>query len=623
MGVAARGQEEERPKIYLEKKIFADISEGKKSFYEVHTVSEGENLWKILGRKFLLSPSDYPPLLKEFQRANPTVADPSRLKIGQKILLPSAPPPPAASRSPAMEGKTVPHRVAKGDNLTRILKKQGVSPESLPRYLEAVKAINESIRDVNRIFAGTTIQLPTEAYFEPEQEPPPVTASAAAPAETPGELPREAPAAAVPEEPPPAVPLTRDVPKEPGPEVAGPAKPEAQLRPPASPPPAAPVVEIPKEPRGEEAVKKEEPAPPPAKPPYRGLLKDLLAGLGEKWADRGTLYLPVPSGGEVVINLEDYPVARFSNGTQALIDSRGTLPRNIRALIMETWKNYRVVSLDGSRDAGEIIQRLLQSSGYHSVKEGISRPLVIGEGISITLPARWVVLRTPESLLSGEVILIKEVPEKPSGDLAAVLRYAGRVGIRVLPYATDPSALEGFLAGIDDPAETEDPPREAVPPGGLSALDFGLEYLGIPKKEGDRLKIRGKGDAFQLVIQPERTFEAWGKKYVVDTGRMAPALRTIVRDSGFTIFPVMKEEPGRGIFQRVLKEAGVRSEARREFLVSGGDSEGYSVRVTGTFVTSKEWLEARKTRDTVFYEGRLHPATRALMRDLGVEIVEW
>ncbi|MGE5753905.1 MAG: hypothetical protein ACM319_09725, partial [Deltaproteobacteria bacterium] len=112
-------------------------------------------------------------------------------------------------------------------------------------------------------------------------------------------------------------------------------------------------------------------------------------------------------------------------------------------------------------------------------------------------------------------------------------------------------------------------------------------------------------------------------KYVVDTGKMAPALRTIVKDSGFAIFPVMKDEPGRGIFQRVLKEAGVRSEARREFLVSGGGKEDYSVRVTGTFVTSKEWLEARKSRETVFYGGRLHPATRTLMHDLGVEIVEW
>jgi LysM repeat protein len=603
LAVAAPAQEDGRPKIFLEKKVFADTSEGKKSFYEVHTVLEGENLWKILSRRHALSQSEYAPFLKEFLRANPRVTDPGMLKPGQKILLPSAASPFQDSR--VSEGKMVPHRVIKGDNLTKLLKKQGVSRKDLPRYMEAVKGINDSVRDVNRILAGTTILLPTESYFSPAQEPPSATVA--------GETPKEEPAVA----------LSRDVPPEPGPGIAEPARPEAQLRPPDSPPAAAPVVETAKEPPRQDAAKKEEPSPPPPKPPYRGLLTDLLAGLGEKWADRGTLYLPVPSGGEVILNLEDFPVARFSNGTQVLIDFRGALPQNVRALITDTWKNYRVVSLEGTQDAGEIVHRLLQASGYHSVKEGIARPLVIGEGVSVVLPARWVVLRTPKSLLTGEVILIKEVPERPSGNLAAVLRYADRVGIRVLPFATDRSALEGFLVGIDDPAEAGEPPRLAVPPAGLPALDFALDFLSIPKKEGERLKIGGKGAAFQLVVEPERTFETGGKRHVVDTGRMAPALRTLVQDSGFAVFPVRKDEPGKTVFQRVLKEAGIPSEDRRDYLLAGGEKEGYSVRVTGTFVTSKEWLESRKTGGVMLFGGRVHSATRALLRDIGVEIVEW
>jgi hypothetical protein len=619
--------QEERPKIFLEKRIFAETSEGKKSFYEVHTVSSGENLWKIFSRRNPLSPAEFSALLKEFLRANPEVTDPGKLTPGQKILLPSVAP--LARNFRVLEGKAVPHRVVKGDNITNLLKKQGVLPKNLPRYLEAVKEINDSVHDVNRILAGTTILLPTEAYFGPAQEAPAATVAEEAPAEAPAEASaeasKEAPAEASKEAPAsaPAVSLSRDVPAEPVPPVAVPAKPEAQIRPPAGPLPSAPAMVIPKEPSGPDTAKKEEPAPPLPKPPYRGLLTDLLAGLGEKWVDRGTLYLPVPSGGEVVLNLEDFPVARFSNGIQALIDFRGSLPQNVRALITDTWKNYRVVSLEGTRDSGEIIHRLLQASGYHSVKEGIAHPLVIGEGVTVTLPARWVVLRTPESLLSGEVILIKEVPEKPSENLAAVLRYADRVGIRVLPFATDPSALEGFLVGIDDPADAAEPPRRAVPPGGLAALDFALDYLGIPKKAGERLRIGGKGDAFLLTVQPERTFETGGRRYVVDTGRMSPALRALVQDSGFTVFPVLSNEPGRTIFQRVLKEAGISSEARTENLLSGGEKEEYSVRVTGVFVTSREWLDGRKTGGVVLFGGRVHSATRALLRDVGVEIVEW
>ncbi len=620
IGAAAAAQEEERPKIFLEKKIFADTSDGKKSFYEVHTVSEGESLWKIFNRRSPLFPAEYVPMLKEFRRANPGVADPGMLKAGQKILIPSGPT--AQTDSRVAEGKAVPHRVAKGDNLTKLLKARKVSRAELPRYLGAVKELNESVRDVNIIIAGRTILLPTGEYFAPAAEKLPETAAKEAPKEAPKEVTKEVPPETPPE--PPAVALSRDVPPEPLPAAAEPAKPEAQLRVPAAPSPAAPaVMTAPEPPKPEPAKKEEAPALLPPKPPYRGLLTDLLTGLGEKWVDRGTLYLPVPSGGEVVLNLEDFPIARFSNGTQALIDFRGALPREIRALILETWKNYRVVSFEGAGDAGEMVHRLLQASGYHSVKEGISHPLVIGERVSVTLPARWVVLQTPDSLLKGQVILVKEVPEKPAGDLVAVLRYADRVGIRVLPFATDPSALEGFLVGIGEAVEEVEPPRRAVPSAGLPALDFALDYLGIPKKEEERLTIGGKGHAFRLVIQPERLFETGGKRYVVDTGKMAPALRAIVRDAGFAVFPVGKDDTGKGIFQRLLKEAGISSEARKGFLLSGGDKGGYSVRVTGTFLTSAEWLEAKKLRGAVLIAGRTHTATRTLLRDLGVEIVEW
>ncbi len=42
---AARAQEDELPRIFLEKKVFAETKSGKKSFYEVHAVEEGESLW--------------------------------------------------------------------------------------------------------------------------------------------------------------------------------------------------------------------------------------------------------------------------------------------------------------------------------------------------------------------------------------------------------------------------------------------------------------------------------------------------------------------------------------------------------------------------------------------------
>jgi len=689
----SRGEEAERPRIYLEKKIFEETSMGRKTFYEVHTISKGDTLWKILSEKSPLFPADYPSLLREFLRANPDVKDPGKLVPGQKILIPAA----LGMKTARLveTGKTVAYQIRRGDSLSGISAARGVQRGDLSRYLAAVKELNDSIRDVNMIMAGKTILLPTGEYFEkkpvavaekapevsspappaveetpapaasavaqrqdlapePEEQPaaqpksrvaepspaPPAVEEIPAPAASALALTQEVgpqpeaqpavkpesrvaePAPAPPvsrERPAPAVALTREVAPEPGGEALQAAKPESRVAVQASPAPETPAVVI--------GPKAKEPAPPPLpqpKPPYRGLLADLTRGLGEKWVDRGTLYLPIPSGGEVVLNLEEYPVVRFSGGIHALIDFRGALPAEVRRLITETWKNYRVVRMDGASGAEEMVDRLLGASGYYSVKEGIAHPPVIGESVSVTLPARWVVLRTSQSLLNGEIILIKKVPEKPASELTAVLRYADRVGIRVLPFSFDPSANEGFLAGWEPAKKAgEEAPRNSLPQEGLEALDFSLDLLGIPKTEGKRIRIGGGGDSFLLTIQPERIFEAGGKRFVVDTGKMSPALRTIIQNSGYGVFVAGKGETGRSILQGLLAVAKIPVEERKEYLLAGGEGKGFEVRATGTFFTSREWLAGRKAREVVLVRGKVHSATRDLAKEIGVEIVEW
>jgi LysM repeat protein len=645
-GAAAAQEGEELPRIFLEKKVYSDTAGGKQRFFETHTVEKGETLWKILERNEPLTPDRYAERLREFRRANPKVADPSHLAPGQKLLVPSGGRPETKD-----DGRTVGYTVKRGDSLSKILSSRDVPRRQRKKYLDAIREINPSVTDVNRIVAGKTLRLPTEGYFT-EAKPPaePETAMAAAepakaavapeppepaapekvvPPEVPEPekvVPPEAGIAVLPPrmestpapEVPPAPALTRDVAPGPGQDALAAGKPEAELLVPKPVSPDASVVETGKAKLAEEVVI------PPARSPYRGLLSDLFLAIGEKWVDRGTMYLPLPSGGDAVLQLSDFPVVRFSGGKEALIDFRGGIPPRVAEAISAQWKSLRIVSLADAGGAGDRIERILRVSGYHSVKDGISRPVVMGETVSVALPARWVIQRTEDSLLSGDLILLKEVPEKPDRELLAVLRYARRVGLRVLPYADDPKAMEGFLVGVQEEALGGGiPVGLAVPKtGGLPAVDFGLSFLGIAAKTGERLRVGGGGDAFRLVVTPERLFEVGGKKYVVDTGKMSPAIRSILRESGYAVFPAGKDVSGREIFQRLMKAAGVGSEERKEYLLTGGAKSGYEVRVTGAFL-SLSGPSGGAERRIVLVHRKIDSATRALLGDMGVEIVEW
>jgi LysM repeat protein len=641
-GVAAGQDREELPRIFFEKKVYSDTAGGKQSFFEMYTVEKGDTVWKILQRNEPLTPERYAERIKEFRRANPKVADPSRIAPGQKLFVPAGGRPKTED-----EGKTVDYKVERGDTLLEILASRGVPVPQRKKYLGAIREINSSVTDVNRIFAGDTLRIPTEGYFTEQASPPPAPEQAMAPAEPVKEgvapeppevvaraqpsapptgpppekiVPPQVAPADVPPAPelPPAPALTRDIAGGPGTDVLAAGKPEAELLVPRPVPPGASVVETGKAKPAEEVVS------PPARSPYRGLLSDLFLAIGEKWVDRGTMYLPLPSGGDVVLQLSDFPVVRFSGGAEALIDFRGGIPPRVGDAISSYWKSLRVVSLADAGGAGDRIDRILGVSGYHSVKEGISNPVVMGETVSVALPAQKVIQRTEDSLLSGDLVLLKEVPEKPGPELLAVLRYARRIGLRVLPYADDPKAMEGFLVGIqEDPPEGGIPLALAVPKtGGLAAVDFGLSLLGITARTGERLRLGGEGDGFRLVVSPERLFETGGRTYVVDTGKMSPAIRSILRESGYSVITAGADVSGREILQRLMKAAGIVPEERREYLLKGGAEAGYEIRVTGAFLSLPN-PSGGAGRTVLLVRRKIHSATRSLLGDIGVEIVEW
>ncbi len=166
-GSAVAQEGEDLPRIFLEKKVYSDTAGGKQRFFERHTVEKGETLWEILERMEALTPDRYAERLREFRRANPEVADPSRIAPGQQLLVPSGGRPEAKD-----DGRTVGYTVKRGDSLSKILSARGVPHRQWRKYFGVIREINPSVSDVNRIVAGKTLQLPTEGYF-PETKPTP------------------------------------------------------------------------------------------------------------------------------------------------------------------------------------------------------------------------------------------------------------------------------------------------------------------------------------------------------------------------------------------------------------------------------------------------------------------
>ena len=573
------------PQISFEKKVYTDTTGGKLSFYETYRVEKGDSLWKLLVGKNQITSRQFAEKLKDFKRANPNIKDPSRLTPGQEIVIP-------VDTSDDSGGKTVSHLVKKGDSLSRLYVAAGSPGGSLKEFLKVVREINPSVGNVNKIYAGSTLRLPTHEYFA--QTPP-------SPFET------ERPIVA-------AAPVERT----PEPDARDDAKPQAELLPKDIAAPDSSFIETGKD-DWDTA-----PITAPVSTPYRGLLSDIFNALGEEWIEKGNLFLPLPSGEDAVIMLSDFPMVKFSGNKSALIDFQGGLPIRVREGIKVNMEHIQVVSLQGARDAAERIDRILQVSGYHSIKEGITHPLVIGDAVSVTIPARWIIQKTSDDLLSDDVALLKETTEKPTAVLVSILRYAQRVGVRVLPFAVDPAATEGFLVGFKEEESARGIPVAFIAPsgGGLPAVDFALSFLGITSVEGEKLQVGGPKDAIQFELETERIFKAAGKTFIVDTGRIAEPLQASLKKSGHEIFTIKQGESGISIFERLVKAVGGNVEARGEHVVADGGEVEYEVRIDGSRVVLPQEV-AEADRKIFVIKDKTHSATRMLLKELGVEIVEW
>lgn len=150
-----------------------------------HTILNGESFYTV-GKKYGVG-------FKAIADANPGV-NPTRLKIGQKIVIPAAKTPAASNGSlapaPAVgESVTKTYKVKSGDNLGKIGKAFGVTPKQL-------RAANNLKTD--QIKVGQTLKIPVKpaaVALPPVEAAPPVPAAPATippatlPPTTPGLLP--------------------------------------------------------------------------------------------------------------------------------------------------------------------------------------------------------------------------------------------------------------------------------------------------------------------------------------------------------------------------------------------------------------------------------------------------
>ncbi len=354
---------------------------GRRVLTEVHSVGEGEWIWQLLRERKLLEKRDLADILDILKKLNPELSNLDRIHPGQKILIPltlspvegvRASPPPAEPVPVTLEDlkdiELQGYTVQPGDNLVKIINRRYEAPDAAfyERYLSAVRRLNPSVRDINRIYPGQVIRLPV---FTPELVRMPIEGRQAA------EPPRH----------------------EVMPELAMDPPPQTAVR-------ISPASESPD--------------------PLRDELGRLFRALGEEWIQHGQHYIPLKGQGEVNLRADTYPMIDLSNGLKVIVDLHNTLPGDMASLVEKTWTHYRIVHLTEGDDLAGALNRILPECNLGTLMGGEDAVHLEGT-IQAKLTADWILRKDGETLL---ITLMEEnTPPIPGAVREYLARQGARV----------------------------------------------------------------------------------------------------------------------------------------------------------------------------------------------------
>ncbi len=271
------------------------------------------------------------------QELNPDIMDLNKLKVGQSLVLPGKPfaysdstvaTPAVTEAAPSGSGQS--YTIKKGDTLIKIIHRELKIKTDPKKTLKIIKLMNPNIVDVNKIYAGDTIKLPSGAVFVQ------------------------------------AAKETSAVEKE------------------------ETIVEKTPEPPGKRIEVKEKISMPPEA--RLAVLKHVIAQMNGSFTATGNYYLPIPKTGQVTIDCSKMPVIEFDE-TTLFLDLENRAPDNLKKIINDNWTNYYLIKVDKKDDVIEILKKVFNATKIYSMTKR-DKPMTIGTLPPVEFFVDWIIIKT-------------------------------------------------------------------------------------------------------------------------------------------------------------------------------------------------------------------------------------
>ena len=540
---------------------------------EPYVVQKDDWVLKIFRQKGEISHRDFRDFTGIFQRLNPHIKNIDMVRPGQRIDIPlrklehgtlpgqasgvvSIPFVTLAKVTEVISSHSQVHQVRRGDTVSRLIAEK-YGRYGSPSYLEGIKlfkAANPQVKDLDLIYAGQKVYLPDPAmreqpWYDAMYDP------AGNLKETVGQnQPSEAGAAAAP------LPLP----------AAIQAAPETE-------PPASPVAEA-------------------------------AAAVGGTLRNKGTYYLPRPSGDDFELDLSRHPVLELQDDTKMVFTSGRHIMDLDTETFEQTWPEIKPVTVDDQASVEEIIGAIFKN--LEPADESSAAELFFdGDGVHIAVRAKWI-----RQEQEGRQLCITPIADPAQQTPDAIRRYLEQNGIvlkEILPDGKSPAlmydgqqrhAVKNILA--------------LAPTGQKDFVKIISRTLGFTYAPNIAISFPYAG--IQVQAFADMISVTGGREVFVDFGDLYGDALSAISATGLTVLQISADENYDAIVRKLLAALGLAFEQNPTLLAANRPPD-FNTSITVAGVSYSQNNDER----LLLSGANLPPAVTDLLYARGFNLVVW
>jgi LysM repeat protein len=468
-----------------------------------YVVKKGDVISAIIRSIPGITEADIPDVYRTIKELNPDVQDLNKLYAGQLLVIPGKDTSGTEESKESVEakdestkngvistGESQNYKIKKGDSLIRIIYRELKIKTDIIKTLSIIKSMNPRISNVDKIYYGQIIKLPDKTLF----------------VKAPEEM------------------------KDDELITLKPAESKAQ---------PDKVIE----------VKEKVMMPPEAR---LAVIKQVISQMKGSVTSTGNYYLPIPKTGQVTIDCTKIPVVEFDDGTTTFLDLENRISADLKRMIRENWKNFRLVEVDKKDDVIAILKKLIATTKTFSMIRKES-PLTIGTLPPVELFVDWVIVRTDSKdgkPLQGLRYLI---PESYSLLPKAIKNYAQTNGIAI-------TEIDSETGITGKPEELYALPPMTVFPA-TSAKDFSyslLTYLGFTAIKNADIKVFDKEkNGLDLSLNADVLVKDGAKQYIIYSRSMPQQFINVLTQAKYELIFVTDTDSPKVIMENILRKFNI------------------------------------------------------------------